>query len=90
LYTTLNFHEIDNSTVVLDGSKHLPVPAGWQIADGNADDIRVCGVHPWQSRWLVFDNGKQFGAYGTALNPNSYYKCRNSLLKHRKILRNAA
>jgi hypothetical protein len=60
--TTLHFHQIDDSTVVLDGSKPLPVPAGWQIADGDADDICVCGVHAWQSLWLVFDNGKQLGA----------------------------
>jgi len=42
----------------------LNVPAGWQIVDGDADDIRVCGAHPWQSWWLVFANGD---SYGTAM-----------------------
>ena len=37
--------------------------AGWQIAGGDADDVRVCGAHPWQSHYLVFANGD---AYGTA------------------------
>ena len=38
--------------------------AGWQIAGGDADDVRVCGAHPWQSWWLVFANGD---SYGTAM-----------------------
>ena len=37
--------------------------AGWQIAGGDADDVRVCGAHPWQSDYLVFANGN---CYGTA------------------------
>ena len=38
--------------------------AGWQIADGDADDVRVCGAHPWQSFCLIFANGD---FYGTAM-----------------------
>ena len=38
--------------------------AGWQIAGGDADDVRVCRAHPWQSEWLLFANGD---AYGTAM-----------------------
>ena len=38
--------------------------AGWQIAGGDADDVRVCGAHPWQSYYLVFANGD---FYGTAM-----------------------
>ena len=38
--------------------------AGWQIAGGDADDVRVCGAHPWQSHYLVFANGHR---YGTAM-----------------------
>ena len=38
--------------------------AGWQIAGGDADDVRVCGAHPWQSYYLVFANGD---CYGTAM-----------------------
>jgi hypothetical protein len=47
-----------------DSSEPLQLPAGWQIAGGDADDIRVCGAHPWQSWWLVFANGD---SYGTAM-----------------------
>jgi hypothetical protein len=39
----------------------LPVPAGWQIAEGNADDIRVCAAHPWQSTYLLFANDHTYG-----------------------------
>ena len=49
----------------------LNVPAGWQIVDGDADDIRVCGAHPWQSWWLVFANGD---SYGTAMCNMSSFK----------------
>jgi hypothetical protein len=44
--------------------------AGWQIAGGDADDVRVCGAHPWQSHYLVFANGY---IYGTAMCNASYY-----------------
>ena len=54
---TLHRHKVDDSTKVEDGPRPQPVPAGWQIAEGNADDIRVCAAHPWQSEWLVFANG---------------------------------
>ncbi len=58
---TLHRHKVDNSTIVRDGTQPLPVPAGWQIAEGNADDIRVCAAHPWQSGCLVFANGDRCG-----------------------------
>ena len=38
--------------------------AGWQIAGGDADDVRVCAAHHWQTHWLVFANGD---VYGTAI-----------------------
>ena len=60
---TLHRHKVDDSTWVQDGKEPLDVPAGWQIADGSADDARVCSAHPWQSTYLVFANGD---AYGTA------------------------
>ena len=41
--------------------------AGWQIAGGDAADVRVCGAHPWQSNYLVFADGT---SCGTAINGN--------------------
>jgi hypothetical protein len=76
---TLHFHKIDDRTFVSDGEKPSQVPAGWQIAVGDADDIRVCGAHPWQSFWLVFAHGVP---YRTAMsNPG-----KNSLSQYRKKL----
>ena len=66
---TLHRHKVDDRTIVNDGKQPLPVPAGWQIAEGNADDIRVCAAHPWQSRYLIFANGDH---YGTAACHSSY------------------
>ncbi len=43
--------------------------AGWQIAGGDADDVRVCAAHPWQTYGLVFANGD---CYGTAMGDPSY------------------
>ena len=65
---TLHRHKVDDRTIVEDGQQPLDVPAGWQIADGSADDVRVCGAHPWQSYVLVFANGD---TYGTAACPIS-------------------
>ena len=58
---TLHRRNDDDRTIVYDGEPPLPVPAGWQIAEGNADDIRVCAAHPWQSDSLVFANGDLYG-----------------------------
>ena len=80
---TLHFHKVDDRTVVSDGDKPSQVPAGWQIAVGDADDIRVCGAHPWQSYWLVFANGDY---YGTAMCNRHDYIGKNSLLQNRKNL----
>jgi hypothetical protein len=54
---TLHCHKVDDHTLVEDGQKPVHVPAGWKIAPGDADDIRVCGAHPWQSDRLVFVDG---------------------------------
>jgi hypothetical protein len=62
---TLHFHKVDDRTVAQDGRQPLPVPAGWQIAEGDADDIRVCGEHPWQSSCLSFRDTKIY----RTLNP---------------------
>jgi hypothetical protein len=68
---TLHRHKVDDSTLVKDGDQPLDVPVGWQIADGSADDVRVCAAHPWQSNCLVFANGD---VYGTAACRNPSYR----------------
>jgi hypothetical protein len=70
LYMTLHVHKVDDRTVVKDGDTPVNVPAGWEIAPGDAHDIRVCGAHPWQSYNLVFSNGD---SYGTAMQADSGY-----------------
>jgi hypothetical protein len=55
---------------MLSVCKIVTFGAGWQIARGDADDVRVCAAHPWQSQWLVFANGDR---YGTAMCHNSHY-----------------
>jgi hypothetical protein len=67
---TLHRRKVDDFTKIQDGKQPLPVPAGWQIADGNDDDARVCGAHPWQSNCLVFANGE---SYGTAACNFSFF-----------------
>ena len=55
---TLHCHKVDDGNMLgYSISQKLPVPAGWHIADGNADDVRVCGAHAWQSDGLAFANG---------------------------------
>ncbi len=69
LYMTMHRHKVDDSTIVKDGDQPVHVPAGWQIADGSADDVRVCGAHSWQSYCLIFANGD---TYGTAAGHPSF------------------
>jgi hypothetical protein len=61
---SLHSHKVDDRKLVRDGTKPVHVPSGWEIAPGDADDIRVCATHPWQSDYLIFSNGD---AYGTAM-----------------------
>ncbi len=75
LYMTLHVRKVDGRTVVGDGHKPVHVPSGWEIAPGDAHDIRVCGAHPWQSHALVFSNGDGCGtamdsSAGATLNPS--------------------
>jgi hypothetical protein len=66
---SLHSHKVDDRAVVGDGDEPVHVPSGWEIAPGDAHDIRVCAAHPWQSDFLVFSNGD---AYGTAMCPVSF------------------
>ena len=50
---------------MLSVCKIVTFGAGWQIAGGDADDVRVCAAHPWQTEWLLFANGDN---YGTAMS----------------------
>ena len=68
---TLHRRKVDDSTIVKYGEQPVHVPAGWQIADGSADDVRVCAAHLWQSDFLVFANGDR---YGTAACPFPPYR----------------
>jgi hypothetical protein len=58
---TLHCHKVDDRTDRWDGDQGVPVPPGWQIADGNVDDLRVCAVHPWQCYALIFADGDSSG-----------------------------
>jgi hypothetical protein len=74
LHMTLHCHKVDDGTraFYLSNKHKLPVPAGWHIADGTADDVRVCGAHAWQSDGLTFANGDVYktAAYGAAPGEN--------------------
>jgi hypothetical protein len=39
---TLYLHKFNDRTQVSDGLQPVLVPAGWLIADVDADDVRVC------------------------------------------------
>jgi hypothetical protein len=63
LYMTLHCHKVDDRNGghdCKDGDVPVHVPAGWHIAPGDANDIRVCHAHYWQGWYLVFANGYAF------------------------------
>ena len=64
VYMTLHLRIVDDRAERSDGLEPTPLPAGWQIADGNADDVRVCAAHSWQSLYLIFADGFFYGTAG--------------------------
>ena len=59
--TTLHSHKVDDRTLVRDGKEPVHIPSNWEISPCDADGIRVCAAHPWQSYGLVFSNGDLYG-----------------------------
>jgi hypothetical protein len=76
IYMSLHSHKVDDRTRVQDGNKPVHVPSGWEIAPGDARDIRVCGAHSWQIGFFAFSNGDMYGTAeasylaGATLNPS--------------------
>ncbi len=71
VYATLHGHKVDDDSLVPDGDKPVPVPAGWKIYDQNEmlsygviGVVGVCGSNPWQCEYLVMADGR---SYGTAM-----------------------
>jgi hypothetical protein len=54
---TLHRRKFNVLAVATDGDHPVHVPEGWQIAPGDADDARVIGAHPWQTRMMSCANG---------------------------------
>jgi hypothetical protein len=53
---------VDFINIQYNGDKLVEVPAGFEVAPGDANDLSVCGAHPWQSNFLSFADG---GGCGT-------------------------
>jgi hypothetical protein len=58
---TLHKRKVNDDNIQRTGEEPLEIPQGWAIAVGDADDVRVCGTHAWQSDFLVFRDGRSFG-----------------------------
>ena len=68
-YMTLQRRKVDQEYDVFHQIEPRPkvaLPDGWRLAEGDADDVRVCGSHAWSSHYLVCRNR---AAYGTLCNP---------------------
>jgi hypothetical protein len=57
VYATLHAHDVNDGTVVYDGSKRVEVPSGWVIAPNEPDVRQICAQYKWQSIALVLDDG---------------------------------
>jgi hypothetical protein len=46
-----------------DGKRFVRLPSeeGWEVAPEDASDVEVCGLHPWQSNFLVFADSDAAG-----------------------------
>ena len=69
-YMTLQQRKVDReyraTLEILQSQPKLALPDGWKLAEGDADDVRVCGSHAWSSHYLLFRNR---AAYGTLCSP---------------------
>ncbi len=45
----------------LNGQELVEILEGFEVAPGDADDLRVCGAYPWQSRYLITNDGFSCG-----------------------------
>jgi hypothetical protein len=54
---TLHRRKFNVLTALWNGKDPVHVPEGWQIAPGDADDARVIGTYPWQTRMMSCADG---------------------------------
>jgi hypothetical protein len=84
---TLHFHLVDSQDSMkarTGGQKEneKEVPRGWEIAPGDAYDLRVCREHRWQCpQGLVFENGDCFFTAGFYYFPGK--RCGQNYLTRR-------
>ena len=54
IYATAHFHDVDDASLVEDGTYFVSIGAGFEVAPGDDDDVAVCNAHAWGSRSLAF------------------------------------
>jgi hypothetical protein len=67
VYRTAQRKYVESTTAESTGTRFVDLGKGFAVAPGDASDLSVCAAHPWQSFYLVFDDGS---ACGTAICSN--------------------
>jgi hypothetical protein len=57
IYASAHARDIDGRIYIADGPTPVDIPAGFEVAPGDASDIEVAGAHPWGSKCLIFSDG---------------------------------
>ena len=59
IYASAHAHEVDQymQRSTYDGRKSVSIDAGFEIAPGDAGDIKVTNQHPWGSYRMIFSDG---------------------------------
>jgi hypothetical protein len=60
-YATAHSHWAVSRSMQRDGNTFVGVPAGFEVAPGDANDLSVCGAYPWESNALVFSDNSGCG-----------------------------
>jgi hypothetical protein len=58
IYASAHARDVDGRDYIADGPTPVDIPAGFEVAPGDACDIQVANAHPWGSKCLVFSDGQ--------------------------------
>jgi hypothetical protein len=61
IYVTVQQRYVNSFVLQQNGQTGGEVPAGFEVAPGDANDVSVCAAKAWQSDYLIFSDGSGCG-----------------------------
>ncbi len=57
IYASAHLHDVDGQTEIQDGCAPVGIDAGFEVAPGDASDVKVANANAWGSWGLMFSDG---------------------------------